>query len=143
MSVSCVLLLPTPAAITAGPLVFRLAFFESVFVQAGFFLESTYRVRVVHLAVLDVFGLSWAEKSSQHGPCAWFWVPWEGLSEVLEAREASWSILETSWAVLGRKRWPTWLQLGSQNGSNIDQYSKPKAIKLLMPLGVRFLIGFG
>ena len=29
--------LPTPAAITAGPLFFRLAFFESEFVEAGFF----------------------------------------------------------------------------------------------------------
>ena len=29
--------LPTPAAITAGPSVFRLAFLESEFVDAGFF----------------------------------------------------------------------------------------------------------
>jgi len=44
---------------------------------------------------------------------------------------------------LGRKRWPTWLQLGSQNESNIDQKSKPKAINFFMPLGVGFLIDFG
>ena len=73
---------------------------------------------------------------------AWFWVPWEGLSEVLEAREASWSILEASWAVLGRKRWPTWLQLGSQNGSNIDRKSIPRCLPMLSSFFDRFLIDF-
>ena len=71
---------------------------------------------------------------------AWFWVPWEDLSEVLEAREASWSILEASWAVFGRKRWPTWLQLGSQNGSNIDRKSIPRCLPMLSSFFDRFLI---
>ena len=44
--------LPTPAAITAGPLVFRLAFFESVFVQAGFFWK-------VHIVFVLCIWLSW------------------------------------------------------------------------------------
>ena len=48
-----------------------------------------------------------------------------------------------SWGVLARKRWPTWLQLGSQNGAKIEKKSKPNAIKIWMPLGVGFLKDFG
>ena len=31
---------------------------------------------------------------------------------------------------LGPSWWPTWPQLGSQNGAKIDQKSKPKMIKI-------------
>ena len=30
------------------------------------------------------------------------------------------TVLEASWAVLGRERWPTWDQLGIQNGAKIN-----------------------
>ena len=43
-----------------------------------------------------------------------------------------------SWGVLARKRWPTWLQLGSQNGAKIEKKSKQKSIEILMLLGVGF-----
>ena len=52
-------------------------------------------------------------------------------------------LLKASWAVWSRKRWPTWLQLGSQNGAEIEKKSKQKSIKILMPLGVRFFQDFG
>ena len=76
-----------------------------------------------------------------------------------ELREASWGLLGhlgVSWGrlgascgrpggvlgrlggVLARKRWPTWLQLGSQNGAKNEKKSKQKTIKILMPLGVDF-----
>ena len=29
-------------------------------------------------------------------------------------------VLEACWAGLGRERWPTWLQLGAQNGAKIN-----------------------
>ena len=45
--------------------------------------------------------------------------------------------------ILARKRWPTWLQLGSQNGAKIEKKSKPNATKIWMPLGVGFLKDFG
>ena len=45
--------------------------------------------------------------------------------------------------ILARKRWPTWLQLGPQNGARIEKKSKQKSIKILMPLGVGFLEDFG
>ena len=58
---------------------------------------------------------------------------------------ASWGILGCLGGVLGRlggvlarKRWPTWLQLGSQNGAKNEKKSKQKTIKILMPLGVDF-----
>ena len=53
------------------------------------------------------------------GPC------WRRLGGVLEA----------SWAVLGRKRWPTWLQVGSQNAAKINKKSIQNSINFLMPLG--------
>ena len=46
-------------------------------------------------------------------------------------------------SVLARKRWPTWLQLGPQNGARIEKKSKQKSIKILMALGVGFLKDFG
>ena len=47
-------------------------------------------------------------------------------------------VLEASWAVLGRKRWPTSPQVGSQNGDKIDKKSFQKSIIFLMPLGIDF-----
>ena len=52
-------------------------------------------------------------------------------------------VLGASWGVLARKRWPTWLQLGPQNGARIEKKSKQKSIKILMALGVGFLKDFG
>ena len=40
------------------------------------------------------------------------------------------------------KKWPTWAQLGSQNGVKIDEKSQQKTIKILMPLRTGFLIDF-
>ena len=36
------------------------------------------------------------------------WASWGGFDSVLERLG---SVFEESWAVLGRKRWPTWLQV--------------------------------
>jgi len=58
---------------------------------------------------------------------------WRALGQVWRRLGQSWaildvcgsvldrlgSVLEASWAVLGRKSWPTWLQDGYQNGSQI------------------------
>ena len=48
----------------------------------------------------------------------------------------SWSVLGllgVSWGrlrgVLARKRWPTWLQLGSENGAKIDKKSVRKTMQ--------------
>ena len=74
-----------------------------------------------------------------------------------ELREASWGLLGhlgvswgrlgascgRPWGVLARKRWPTWFQLGPQNGARIEKKSKQKSIKILMALGVKFLKDFG
>ena len=62
------------------------------------------------------------------------------LGEFSRSGWASWAVLEASWAVLGRKRWPTWLQLGSQNGSNIDRKSIPRCLPMLSSFFDRFLI---
>ena len=48
-------------------------------------------------------------------------------------------VLKASWAVLGRKRWPTSPQVGSQNGAKIDKKSIQKSINFLMPLGIVIL----
>ena len=56
------------------------------------------------------------------------------------------TVLEASWAVLGRERWPTWVQLGFQNAAKIDEKSVPKLINLMIPLGIgicRFFNDFG
>ena len=53
------------------------------------------------------------------------------------------TVLGASWGRLGSKRWPTWFQLGFQNGAKIEKKSKPNAIKIWMPLGVGFLKDFG
>ena len=36
------------------------------------------------------------------------------------------------------KKWPTWPQVGSQDGAEIDKKSIQKSIKKLMPLGIGF-----
>ena len=46
------------------------------------------------------------------------------------------TVLEASWAVLGREGWPTWDQLGIQNGAKIDKKSVQKLINFMMSLGI-------
>ena len=46
------------------------------------------------------------------------------------------TVLEASWAVLGRERWPTWVQLGFQNAAKSDEKSVPKLINFMLPLGI-------
>ena len=43
----------------------------------------------------------------------------------------------------GPKKWPTWPQLGSQNGAKNDKKAMQKSIKILVPLGVGFWNVFG
>ena len=45
-------------------------------------------------------------------------------------------VLEASWAVLGRGRWPAWVQLVFQNAAKIDEKSVQKMINFMMPLGI-------
>ena len=76
--------------------------------------------------------LSWGDKgpSSTSG----------GVLKATRAHQVSplaWP-LGSSWAVLGRKGWPAWLQLGSQNGTKIEKKWKQKTIKILMPLEIVF-----
>ena len=40
------------------------------------------------------------------------------------------------------KRWPTWPQLGSQNGAKMAKKSMQKCIIFLMPLGIDFWVDF-
>ena len=51
-------------------------------------------------------------------------------------------VLEASWAVLGRERWPTWLQVGPQIGAQIDFKSIQKIDQLFVPLGIDFYKDF-
>ena len=82
-------------------------------------------------------------KSSKNRPkiivWGWFWAPWGRPGGVLGRLGMSWGrlgafcgrsggVLEAPWGVLKGKRWPTWLQLGSQNGAQIDPKSKQKSI---------------
>ena len=68
------------------------------------------------------------------------------LGRFWRGRGPSWmqlnGVLEASWVFLGRKRWPTWLQVGSQNGAKINQKSFQKSIIFLMPLGIDFWLDF-
>ena len=41
------------------------------------------------------------------------------------------------------KMWPTWSQLGTQNGAKNDKKAIQRSIKILVPLGVGFWIVFG
>ena len=43
----------------------------------------------------------------------------------------------------GPKKWPTWPQLGSQNGAKNDKKAIQKSIKILVLLGVGFWSVFG
>ena len=76
-----------------------------------------------------------------------------GSWSVLGLLGVSWGRLEASCerpggvlgrlgSVLARKRWPTWFQLGPQNGARIEKKSKQKSIKILMALGIDFGEGF-
>ena len=53
--------------------------------------------------------------------------------------------LEASLASLVRERWPTWLQVGSENGAQVNKKKIQKLINFLMPLGInlfRFFMAF-
>ena len=67
---------------------------------------------------------------------------WDFLGCLGGVLAASWGVLGASWRRPGASWWPTWLQLGSQNGAKIHQKSKPKSINFLMPLGIGFLKDF-
>ena len=53
-----------------------------------------------------------------------------------------WRHLGPSWRRLGREKWPTWLQLGSQNGAKMVQKSIKIWIIFWMPLGIDFCLIF-
>ena len=80
--------------------------------------------------VLGALGASWGDLGASWGVLGASW-------------GRSGGVLEAPWGVLKGKRWPTWLQLGSQNGAKIHQKSKPKSINFLMPLGIGFLKDVG
>ena len=60
------------------------------------------------------------------------WASKGGFGSVLDRLG---SVFEESWAVLGGKRWPTWLQVGRQNGTRIENKSIQKSICFMMALG--------
>ena len=70
-------------------------------------LGPTWPIQGVGTAILDRLGgileVSWAV---------------QGVLRAILDRFGT--VLEASWAVLGRERWPTWDQLGVQNGAKID-----------------------
>ena len=68
---------------------------------------------------------------------------WEPLGVLGASGGPPGGVLGASWGVLGVSWWPTWLQLGSQNGAQIDQKSKQKSINFWMPLGIGFLKNVG
>ena len=71
---------------------------------------------------------------------------WASWSFPGDSREPPGRLPGASWAVLARKRWPTWPQVGPQNGPKMDKKSKPKSIQISMPLGVAFggdFVGLG
>ena len=45
--------------------------------------------------------------------------------------------------LLGASWWPTWPQVDTQNGAQIDEKSKQKSTNFSIPLGIRFLQDFG
>ena len=84
-------------------------------------------ILVVFDGVLEDFG----------GFC-WILVDFHGFDRFWRYLEPSWGRLEPSWARLGPKKWPTWLQLDSQNGTKMVKKSIQKSIKILMPLEISF-----
>ena len=60
------------------------------------------------------------------GGFCWILVDFHGFDRFRRYLEPSWGRLEPSWARLGPKKWPTWLQLGSQNGAKIVKKINPK-----------------
>ena len=72
------------------------------------------------------------------GGFCWILVDFHGFDRFWRYLEPSWGRLEPSWARLGPKKWPTWLQLDSQNGTKMVKKSIQKSIKMLMPLEISF-----
>ena len=68
---------------------------------------------------------------------SWGFLKYKGLLERLP-----WGLLGRPEGVLGPSWWPTWPQLGPQNGAKIDKKLKQKMIKMLMPLETRCLSYF-
>ena len=102
---------------------------------------------IKHPSTMDQQSIKNHEKSRSGGlPCRFggvlgrLWRSKASLEASWTVLEASWrrlgGVLEASWAVFGRERWPTWLELGPQNGTKINLKSISKLINLLMPLGI-------
>ena len=96
-------------------------------VDFGVFLVDFWWILVVFDGFLVDFG----------GFC-WILVDFHGFDRFWRYLEPSWGRLEPSWARLGPKKWPTWLQLDSQNGTKMVKKSIQKSIKILMPLEISF-----
>ena len=80
----------------------------------------------------------WLQKRGLEGSPIGFWGSFSKflrLLAVLVALGGCWGPFCTA---LGRKRWPTWLQVGFQNRANIDEKSVEKSIQNLMHLGIDF-----
>ena len=85
----------------------------------------------------------WLQKRGPEGYPIGFWGSFSRflrLLAVLVALGECWGPFCTA---LGRKRWPTWLQVGLQNRANIDETSVEKSIQNLMRLGIDFSVDFG
>ena len=87
--------------------------------------QSNFRPRGAKVEVRRAPGQVW-------GRLAPSWASWGGFGSFLERLG---SVVEESWAVLGPKRWPTWYQVGRQNGSRIDQKWIQKSICFMKALG--------
>ena len=79
-------------------------------------------------------------KNRSWRPLGASWGGLEGLEGILGA---SWGrlggLLGRLGGLLGATWWPTWPQVDTQNGAQIDQKSKQKSINFWMPLGIGFL----
>ena len=60
-----------------------------------------------------------------------FWV-------ILSAETNFWSFLKGSWGRFVAKKWPTWAQLGPQEGATINGKWGRKSINFSMPFGIDF-----
>ena len=87
--------------------------------------QSNFRPRGAKVEVRRAPGQVW-------GRLAPSWASWGGFGSFLERLGR---VVEESWAVLGPKRWPTWYQVGRQNGSRIDQKWIQKSICFMKALG--------